>query len=247
MTVKCETILFSPVNGRTLRLTGRTKVIKVHTFDNKIISLELPNNKVISSGESITVKKRQYKINIIEKVYKGNVLVYDLLIASPTKSNVFLLPMLTGERKLYFYDSHLINVFIGTPDQDNCIALLYRWSKDPLFLKFEAALKQFRNFIDYTDYGNNLVLYIFDVPLRHQENYNLYKEGKYSELNTDYKTQILKFHGMEAEGQIGQILFKSEKRKKRLETMLKCDLEDDAELYSILDLSVEVFNPKIYL
>ena len=51
---------------------------------------------------------------------------------------------------------------------------------------------------------------------------------------------------MNIDGQIGQILFKSEKRRARLEHMLGVTLDDSAELLSIIDDS-EVFNPKYYL
>ena len=91
------------------------------------------------------------------------------------------------------------------------------------------------------------VLYLFDVPSGQKQNYKKFINGKYSELSTKYKTQLLKFHGMNIDSQIGQILFKSEKRKHRLETMLGCILDDEAELYSIIDPKKELFNPKNYL
>ncbi|MAN60941.1 MAG: hypothetical protein CMI60_03235 [Parvibaculum sp.] len=244
--VKCETVLFNPLNARTVRLTGGTKAINPHVFDAEIVSLEMPADVVISTGETISIKNRKYKVNFIDKLYKGNVLIYDLHVAKPNKSNIFILPMLSGERNLYFYNTHLVNVFIGTVQQKECIALLYRWSKDPLFLKFEAAIKQFRSYIDMEDH-DEYVLYLFNIPLGQKQNYKKFINGKYSELNTKYKTQLLKFHGMNIDSQIGQILFKSEKRKHRLETMLGCILSDEAELYSIIDPKKELFNPKNYL
>ena len=96
------------------------------------------------------------------------------------------------------------------------------------------------------DVSSDLVMFIFDVPKKHIKNYTKFINGKYSELTDNYKTQILKFHGMNIDGQIGQILFKSEKRKARLEHMLGVTLDDSAELFSIIDDS-EVFNPKYYL
>ena len=246
MPVKCKTVLFNILNARTVRLTGGTKAINPHSFDDEIVSLEMPKGKIISLGETVSVKSKKYKVNYIDKSYKGNVLVYDLNIAKPNKSNIFILPMLSGERNLYFYNTHLVNVFVGTIENEGCIALLYRWSKDPLFLKFEAAIKQFRSYIDMEDH-DQFVLYLFDVPMGQTQNYKRFLNGKYSELSTKYKTQLLKFHGMDIDSQIGQILFKSEKRKHRLETMLGCMLDDDAELYSIIDPKTELFNPKIYI
>jgi len=246
MPVKCDTVLFNIMNARTIRLTGGTKSIKTHKFENKIVSLEI-NDRIISIGETISVKKNKFKINAIDYKYLGNVLVYELIMAKQTKSNIFVLPMLSGERKLFFYDTHLVNTFIGVQEHKACIALLYRWSSDPLFLKFENAIKQFKNFKTYIDFSENLVMYIFDVPTKHRKNYENFINGKYSELTSQYKTNLLKFHGMNIDGQIGQILFKSEKRKARLETKLGCQLDDNAELYSIIDPKFEVFNPNYYI
>ena len=247
MPVKCETIIFNIMNARTIRLTGGTKAIVVHKYKDEIVSLELPNDLVISLGETIPIKNKKYKVNIINKLYIGNTLIYELHVAKQTKSNIFILPMLSGERKLFFYDSHLINTFIGLQDHEGCIALLYRWSGDPLFLKFENALKQFRNYIDSQDIANDLILFIFDIPNKHTNNYKNFIEGKYSEFTPIYKTQLLKFHGMNIDSQIGQILFRSEKRKKRLEHTLGTDLKDNAELFSIIEPEIEIFNPNYYL
>tara|TARA_R100001594_G_scaffold87078_1_gene121479 strand:+ start:860 stop:1600 length:741 start_codon:yes stop_codon:yes gene_type:complete len=246
MPVKCETVIFNIMNARTLRLTGGTKSIKTHKFNEEIVSLEIAD-KVISLGETISVKNNKFKVNLITKKYIGNVLVYELHVAKQTKSNIFVLPMLSGERKLFFYDTHLVNTFIGVDDYTNCIVLLYKWSTDPLFLKFEEAIKKFRNYKTYIDVSETLVSYIFDVPKKHKKNYKNFINGKYSELEPSYKTQLLKFHGMNIDGQIGQILFKSEKRKQRLETKLGCKLDDKAELYSIIDPKFEIFNPNYYI
>ena len=127
MSVKCETVIFNIMNARTLRLTGGTKAIKVHKFEDEIVSLEIPGDTVVSVGETISIKGKKFKINIINKLYLGNALVYELHMAKQTKSNIFVLPMLSGERKLFFFDNHLINTFIGIPNHEGCIALLYRW------------------------------------------------------------------------------------------------------------------------
>ena len=246
MPVKCDTVLFNITNARTVRLTGGTKSIKAHKVNKEIVSLEI-NDRIISLGETISIKKNKFKVNEIEKKFLGNVLVYEFYMAKQTKSNIFVLPMLSGERKLFFYDTHLINTFIAVEEHKSCIALLYRWSNDPLFLKFENAIKQFRNYKDYIDVSESLVVYIFDVPMKHRENYKNFIHGKYSELTPQYKTSLLKFHGMNIDGQIGQILFKSEKRKLRLETKLGCQLDDDAEIYSIIDPKFETFNPNYYI
>jgi len=247
MPVKCEKAILNPVNARTIKITGGTKAIKTHKVKGNIISLEFPTGRIISLGETIQIKNRPYKINIIKKRTVGNILFYELFVASQTKSSLFVMPMLGGERKLYFYDNLLINCFIGTSDHEGCIALLYRWSGDPLFLKFENAVKQFRNYIDRYDVSETFVMFLFDVPTKHVDNYNLFLNGKYSELDGSYKEQILKFHGLEINSQIAQILYKNKKRKQRLENNLGVILDDDAELYSIMNKKDEIFDKNYYI
>ena len=248
MPVKCDKIILNPTNARTIKITGGTRSIRAHRHDDKIVSLELPEDRIFSLGQTIKVKKKRYKINIIKQIFVGNVILYELIVSERTKSTLFVLPMLGGERKLYFYDNLLINCFIGLPDHEGCIALLYRWSGDPLFDKFEKALKKFSNYItDYVpDKHSELIMFVFDVPKKHIKNYKKFLNGKYSELSAEYKENTLKFHGLDITSQLGQILFQSEKRRIKLENTLNVKLSEDAELYSILD-EKEKFNPKYYL
>tara|TARA_R110000822_G_scaffold101204_1_gene227398 strand:+ start:850 stop:1596 length:747 start_codon:yes stop_codon:yes gene_type:complete len=248
MPVKCDKIILNPINARTIKITGGTRSIKAHRHNDKIVSLEMPEDRMFTLGQTISVKKKRYKINIIKQMFIGDVVLYELIVAERTKSTLFVLPMLGGERKLYFYDNLLINCFIGIPDHEGCIALLYRWSGDPLFHKFERVLKEFSNYVtDYVvDKHSQLIMFVFDVPKKHIKNYKKFLTGKYSELTPEYKENMLKFHGLDITSQLGQIIFKSKKRKSKLENTLKVKLDNDAELFSILD-DKEIFNSKYYL
>lgn len=248
MAVKCDKIILNPTNARTVKVTGGTRSIKAHKYNDKIVSLELPGDKIIALEQTISIKEKSYKVNIIQKSFISDIILYELLIAERTKSTLFALPMLGGERKLYFYDNLLINCFIGTPDHEGCIALLYRWSGDPLFHKFELALQEFSNYRDsyFTDKNMEFIMFVFDVPKRHTTNYKKFINGEYSKLTSKYKEDILKFHGVDITSQLGQIIFKSDKRKSMLENTLNVKLDDNAELYSVIDTN-EFFNPKYYL
>lgn len=250
MPVKCKEVLISQNDALTLRITGGTSTIKSHSVDGKIQSLEMPGDYFISVGTVVhsgKTKKIPYPVNKITKTSINSVVTYNLHVAARNKSSLFIMPMLTGKRNLFFYNKLLMNCFIGTPDHPNCIALLYRWSGDPLFLKFEQALKKFRSFKCSYDPSPFHVMFIFEVPHDQQENYNKILEGKYSKITPDYKSQILEFHGFEENGELGQILYKSPKRKARLESALGVDLPKDSELYSVMDLKEETFNYKTYI
>jgi hypothetical protein len=248
MSVKSKEIFFNIVDSRTIRITGGTKTIRTHKAKNKIVSLELPDSRLFSTGDVMNIKNHPYKINIIEAVYGNGILFYETYIAKKTKSTLLIMPMLGGNKHLYFYNQHLINCFLGTKKEgEGSITLLYRWSKDPLFLKFEGAIKQFRNFVKTTDVSKEFVLYKFDIPIKYKKDYKTFIKGKYSELSNNYKNQILKFHKADINSQISQILYKGEKRRNRLEHSLGIELDLDAELFSIVDMNLELFDKNYYL
>jgi hypothetical protein len=246
MAVKCDQLIYAPVNALTFRISGGTKVLVPHELENRIYSLEGPDGLNLSVGLTIPIKGIKYKINLIEKKEIKGIITYELSVANRTKSSIYILPMLGGNRTLFLWNKLLLNVFISTEEHDKCIALLYRFSADPLFLKFEKALCKFRNFIDKIDVDPYHVLFVFSVPKKHTNNYESFINGKYSELQKLYKLNILEFHDQDISSQIGQILFKSEKRKQLLEKLLDVNLPEDSELYSIINIEEETFNPKIY-
>ena len=231
MAVKCDQLIYTPVNALTFKISGGTKVLIPHELENRIYSLEGPDDLNLSIGLTIPIK---------------GIISYELSVAKRTKSSIYILPMLGGNRNLFLWNKLLLNTFIATHENDRCIALLYRFSADPLFLKFEKALCKFRNFKDKIDIDSYHVLFIFDIPEYHEHNYEKFINGKYSELQKLYKLNILEFHDQDISSQIGQILFRSEKRKHLLEKLLAASIPKDSELYSIMNIEEETFNPKVY-
>ena len=104
-----------------------------------------------------------YKINHIKKVIQKDTLFYDLSTAKRTKSSTFIVPMLGGERRLFLWNKLFMNAFVGIEDTKDCIALLYKFSMDPIFLKFEKALQKFRYFREKIDVDSYHVLFLFDT------------------------------------------------------------------------------------
>jgi hypothetical protein len=247
MPTKTDTITFNTIDARTVRITGATKSIRVNKLDNEIVSLELPST-ILTKGHNLIIRNEPYKMNIIKKVIMNNVLFFEAYVAQKTKSSLLIMPMLDGNKNLYFYDSLLMNCFLGTKDESSgVIGLLYRWSNSPVFLKFEKAVQQFRNFVKIVDFSKHFVYFEFNVPKKYIKDYNKFINGKYSELSSNYKDKILKFHEIDIESQIAQILYKGKKRKKRLEHSLGINLDPDAELFSIINEDLEYFDKNYYL
>jgi hypothetical protein len=72
-----------------------------------------------------------------------------------------------------------------------------------------------------------------------------FKLGYYSLFKETVKWQILSFHGYKRDGELAQILFKSEERRKQLELDLGEPLSADSELFSIMETKDEVLHLEI--
>ena len=246
MDVKCKNLIYTPIDALSFRISGSAHILTPNIENNTIQSLEGPEGILFSLGTTVEIKKRKYKVNIIEEFATKKGIYYIISIAKRTKSSTFLLPMLGGHRDLYFWDKLLLNCFIQTEEDKDCIALLYRWSSNPVYLKFEKALTKFRSFRRRYDPSPNCVMFIFNIPKKHLRNYKKFINGQYSKLSKSYKFSILEFHAKDLQDTVGQILFKAESRKTILEEKLGEELSQDSELLSIIDINKETHNSETY-
>lgn len=244
MGIKCKQYLFIQKDARSFTITGNIEDIDPVKVEDKIVALNFENYS-LSIGDTTPVNKVPYKINSISLTSKAD--SYELSSAKLNKSSLFILPMLGGTRNLFMFDSLFVNAFIEINEYNNCICLLYRFSGDPLFLKFEQALKQFRTFKDTFDPSPHFVTFVFDIPTKYEEDYANYIAGKYSKFSPEFKSKIMEFHSFNIYGEMAQILFQDENRRKRLEEDLGVELPKGSELFSIIDKEEETFNPKIYI
>jgi len=246
MKVKHKNLITSIKNPRTFVISGNTDKIKPIIILGEIISL-VTDTFSIDIGQIFPVKKRNYKVNSIQSKVVGSTITYEVSSAALNKSSLFVFPMLGGERRLFMFEELFINCFIGTEKHKDHIVLLYRFCGDSTFLKFEQALSQFSTFVESYDPSPEYVVFVFRIPENHIQNFKKFKEGKYSELDIIYKTKILEFHNFNLQGDLAQILFKSENRRLRLEEQLNVKLPVAAELHSIINLEEEIFNPYVYI
>lgn len=243
-------IIYTPMNGRTIRMTGSVAdYSRVYDEDGKTITA-LVNGKLSHPIGSIVRNrtKNPYKVNHITPLYNAvNLLAgYDLSVAKATKSTIFLCPMLGGKRELFYWDKLLVNAFFAIPNEDNVIALLYRFSGDATFTKFEAALEQFSFFKYKIDTDPYHVLFVFAVPEGTKASYEHFVNGRYSEIDDIVKLKILDYHGFNMDGSTAKILFKSPSLKKELEELLDVTIPEENELHSPPKLNEETFNPELY-
>ena len=246
MGVKSKEQFLIARDPRSFSVVGDVSDIVPVVIGGSIMSLQM-NDRTITLHETVEVSKKPYKINKIESEIVNGKILYNCSTVRLTKSSLFLLPMLGGTRRLYMWDKLFVNAFINADQHQNSICLLYRFSGDTIFLKFEQALKKFRTFKDTYDPSPYFVMFVFDVPSNYIEQFNLFVNGKYSKFSPEYKSKIMEFHSFNIHGEMAQILFQDEKRRLRLQEELDAEIEPGSELLSIIDIEEETFNPKIYI
>jgi hypothetical protein len=154
-------------------------------------------------------------------------------------STTFILPMLS--RPWVWYGNKLINFYLGDvnrPEYDRHILVLFEYSDDDDFIKLEQNLRNHPQYIEDYDPNSETVMFVFSIPDEFNDDYNLFKKGKYSHFSTKLKHAIL---GSQTSGINFEILTRSKARKERLESHLEVKIDPSAELYSAPDNSKEVF------
>lgn len=244
------------IDPLTLRVKGIKDIVveeeifpAVHGLsDKRIVAIQSESLPRIDLGCKVTIGRSGavYRVNSI-KQQPGKEPVFHLRMARRTRSCLFLLPMMPGNRSAYFYDSQLVNVFVRVPWIDHdVVALLYRFNGVKEFVDFEGTLTGLPNFIEMKDISKALVLYVFHVPEMFKSDCELFLSGGYSKFSDAYKDRILRFHAANLESFFGQILTKDEKKKKELEGKIGQNIPANAEVYSVPDMADETFDPTIY-
>lgn len=170
------------------------------------------------------------------------------------RSKTYLLPLLSEfvhfDLKLIEY---LLNTYMFLEGEKDCLCILHEFSfKDPTFTSYEHKLINNKLFIKHIDI-NNKVLYVFKFPDEYLKEYNLFKEGKYSEFDESSKKLILRFWTQIYENnpnaarfliKLRQILNKDEKLKQILEKDLKIKISNNQELGEIMNNNDETYKLK---
>jgi hypothetical protein len=235
-------------NPRTVRLSGQISQFIPEYKDADIIMLA-GEDATFSVGSILRPKpKTPYKVNIISRLFGSNGMVvgYDLSLAQLNLSSIFAAPMLGGNRKLFLWDSNFVNAFIGTKEDQDVICLLYRFSAEPLFYKFENALESFRTFKYKIDTDAYHTLYVFNIPETSKSSYEKFINSEYSKIDDIIKLKILDYHSFNMDGQTAKVLYKSNALKQELENKLDCSIPTEQELHSKIRPELEIFNEDYY-
>jgi hypothetical protein len=219
---KCGSIVLTPVNGRTVRLTGDLTKCKREVKESRTVSLTYSDEectwKLLPGDQVFPRPKSPYRVNHIQPGrVDGRIISYELMVAEQTLASIFVMPFLGGNRRQFMWDSLFVNAFVAAGEHNDCICLLYRYSGESLFLKFESALCSFRNFRARFDPDPYHVMFVFDIP----EHFDI-------------------------DGQTGKILFQSESLRRHLENKLDVTIPPDSELHDRPNFDKEMFDEDMY-
>ncbi len=245
--VTCEVI-----NARKLILTFNSVVIPSYS-DSIVTSLKVGEGSLSLFDEIIipidSKVNSVYKIKKIEK----SVLTdrgYVVYSSEETKTTQFILPILSDKDKTKEYfliDTFFENAYIGVDksisidiDNNNVLALLYRYSESEIYRAFESRIRKHPMFIKTIDINKSQVLFLFDTS-EYRRDVQLFKLGYYSQLSNKVKQKIMGFYNYNPTDIMGQILDKSDKLRRQLEIAYDTFIDKKIELYSKPVIEEEIY------
>ncbi len=159
---------------------------------------------------------------------------------SRTLSTSCVLPMLG--HPWYWYGKYLVNFYLGDknrPEYDYNIFCLLRFSEDERYLIMEQELRNHPNYVtDYDPTENEYTMFVFSIPEYFKEDYDLFKQGKYSHFSVKLKNMML---GTETSGYNYEVLTRSPVLRSQLEEYLNVTIAEDAELRDPPDPEKEIY------
>lgn len=168
------------------------------------------------------------------------------------KSLWFFLPLL-GEK--YYEMYNIKGVFLKhfeKEEEDDCFYLVL-YNSD--YKNFKIYLNKLLNLSIYKTHKilpNKDILVEFYVPKSILEDYEKFKNSKYSKISNEYKNKIINFFDIKANNifddwrHLHYVLYKNKQLKKSMERHLLVKIPDENELSSVLNMEKETYKPELY-
>jgi len=167
-----------------------------------------------------------------------------------TKSYTYILPFLADEA--LDIKKNLVNVFLGDedrPELEDHIFLLYKFSADEEFLRFEEEVTWSIYYETQYDCDKHHVMVVFRRPECWKEEMQLILDGKYSETSKKYKRMMTRFHELPEYSQIVGVLHRKEFAYKAMDRLINEGLPEEhwtlvpreQEASSIMNMRTEAY------
>ena len=105
------------------------------------------------------------------------------------KSKTYLLPIL-DEQVGFQFKENLLNSYCSFKDDDELFCVLYRWSSNPNFLRYEGNIMQHHLFEGHQDYGDK-VLFKFRLPRSISDSRIKMFKGELKKIDPHHKKLIV--------------------------------------------------------
>lgn len=115
--------------------------------------------------------KTEYKINIVNN-----------------KSRTYFLP-LVDEQVNFKFDESMLNTYLSCEEGDDIFCVMYRWSSDPEFLRFEGEMMKNHLYVGHSDYGDRVV-YKFRLSRLMKIEREKFIKGEYTLFSEENKDLI---------------------------------------------------------
>jgi len=199
-TEKNVSVIITEENPRTIHVSPAHADYEVLDSEGNIESINYGGEYKIHKNKTINLNKTKYKLTNIKKIKAtANKPAYYKLITNNglTKTFNFIMPLLGDNRAFFKFSTQFVNAFIGYEpygDYGDSIYLLYRFSGQLDYIKFEEQLMEHPWYKATVDVDKYQVLYQFDIPEEHKKDVNLLITGKYSSVSVSTKYRILRFN-----------------------------------------------------
>lgn len=162
------------------------------------------------------------------------------------KSKTYILPLLNEYipiKNMNLLDNTF--VYFNKEDYINSIGLLYRIDESIEFEEMMSSYEMSDFLLTYHMEGTR-ILFIFAFPEEFENDYMLFKKGKYSQISDKAKAIIIEFTRNVYQYEplltdLVDILYKREERKYKLEAQLQISIPIESELSSIINVSDETY------
>jgi hypothetical protein len=127
----------------------------------------------------------------------------------PNKSKTYMLPYVHEQVKFKFFEL-LLNTYLSYDGEDELFCVLYEWSSDTDFLKYEGELMNNHLYVGHSDFGDKVV-FKFRLSRYMKLGRDLFIQGRYEEFSDEHKGFIMDYLneiGATNAGRISQILTK---------------------------------------
>jgi hypothetical protein len=167
-----------------------------------------------------------------------------------TKAYTYVLPFLADE--VLDIKKNLVNVFLADEDRPELkdhIFLLYKFSADEEFLRFEEEVTWSVYYETQYDCDKLHVMIVFKRPECWDKEMQLILKGRYSETSKKYKRMMTRFHELPEFSQIVGVLHRKEFAYKAMDKLINEGLPEEhwtivprnQEASSIMNMATETY------